>query len=59
MLVSTIVITWLSAKVFRWALLLYGKSVTPKTLWHVITGSPEMGTLPPDEATRTAKEQRA
>ncbi len=59
MLVSTIVITWLSAKIFRWAILLYGKSVTPKTLWHVITGSPEMGTLPPDEATRTTKEQRA
>ena len=59
MLICTVLITWLSAKVFRWAILLYGKSVTPKTLWHVITGSPEMGTLPPGEATQAAKEQTA
>jgi ABC-2 type transport system permease protein len=58
MLVSTLLITWLSAKIFRWAILLYGKSITPKTLWYVITGSPDAGTLPPDEADQAAREEQ-
>lgn len=33
---STILITWISAKVFRWATLLYGKRATPREIWRVI-----------------------
>jgi ABC-2 type transport system permease protein len=44
--VTTIVMTWLSAKVFRWGLLLYGKRVSLRTLWQVVRGQPDMGTVP-------------
>jgi len=43
--VSTVLVTWASAKVFRWALLLYGKKPSIKTLWSVITGQQEMGVI--------------
>ncbi len=43
MLVSTIFVVWVSAKVFKWALLMYGKKASPRELWRVIRGNPEMG----------------
>ncbi len=45
MLLTTVFIMWASAKIFRWALLLYGKRVTPRELWRVIRGSVETGTV--------------
>jgi ABC-2 type transport system permease protein len=47
---STILVTWAAAKVFRWALLLYGKKPTIKTLWQVISGRQEMGVVPTKSA---------
>lgn len=38
LLVTTVLIVWASARVFRWSLLLYGKRWTPRELWHVIRG---------------------
>jgi ABC-2 type transport system permease protein len=52
--VTTVFMTWASAKVFRWGLLLYGKKVSPRTLWRVIRGQPEMGSMP-----LSSKEQQA
>jgi ABC-2 type transport system permease protein len=43
---STVFVTWSAAKVFRWALLLYGKKPSIKTLWHVISGKQEIGIIP-------------
>lgn len=53
MLLTTLFIMWASAKIFRWALLLYGKRVTPRELWRVIRGSVEIGTV----AATTAQER--
>lgn len=44
--VTTVVMTWLSARVFRWGLLLYGKRVSLRTLWSVIRGRSDVGTVP-------------
>lgn len=44
--VSTLVVTWASAKVFRWALLLYGKRPNIMTILRVITGRQEIGVIP-------------
>ncbi|GAB5490407.1 MAG: ABC transporter permease [Phototrophicaceae bacterium] len=41
--VSTALVTWAAAKVFRWALLLYGKNPSIMTLFRVITGNQEIG----------------
>lgn len=49
-------VMWASAKVFRWALLLYGKKVGIGTLLRVIRRNPEIGSLP---AQSSAKEGRA
>jgi ABC-2 type transport system permease protein len=38
MIVTTVAIVWMSARVFRWGMLLYGKSLTPRELWRVIRG---------------------
>jgi len=43
---SSLLVTWAAAKVFRWALLLYGKKPNIKTLWRVITGYQEIGVVP-------------
>lgn len=43
--ISTVLVTWAAAKVFRWALLLYGKKPSIRTLWSVITGQQEMGVI--------------
>lgn len=39
LLASTLFVVWLSARIFRWALLLYGKRLTPRELWRVIRGT--------------------
>lgn len=44
LLATTIFIVWISARVFRWALLLYGKRVTPRELWRVIRGTSGIAT---------------
>lgn len=43
---TTLTVTWFSAKVFRWALLLYGKKPNLMTIWRVIRGTPDIGTMP-------------
>lgn len=44
--VSTVIVTWAAARVFRWALLLYGKKPNIFTIFRVIRGNPEMGFRP-------------
>lgn len=44
-LLSTLFIIWLSARVFRWGLLLYGKRITPREIWRVIRQAPEPHTV--------------
>lgn len=52
--VSTIAIMWLAAKVFRLGMLMYGKRLTPRTLWAALregsttltTATQEMNALP-------------
>lgn len=38
MFLTTILVVWLSARVFRWGMLMYGKRITPRMLWQVIRG---------------------
>ncbi|MEZ4671655.1 MAG: ABC transporter permease [Anaerolineae bacterium] len=38
---SSVFVVWASARVFRWALLLYGKRITVREIWRVIRYSPE------------------
>lgn len=43
---TSIVVTWVSAKIFRWATLLYGKRPSPLELWRVIrSGDVEIGAV--------------
>lgn len=49
-LATTIFITWASAKVFRWGLLLYGKKITLRELWRVIRGKSDMSFTAPQSA---------
>lgn len=52
--VTTIVVVWLAAKVFRLGMLMYGKRLTPRTLWEALragsvtltTATQEMDALP-------------
>jgi ABC-2 type transport system permease protein len=37
MLITIVVVVWLSARVFRWGLLLYGKKFNLREVWRVIT----------------------
>ena len=53
--VSTFVVTWAVAKVFRWALLLYGKKPNPLTLWRVIRGTEDIGVIPAQSTDMEAK----
>lgn len=39
---SSVFVVWASARVFRWALLLYGKRITVRELWRVIRSAPEV-----------------
>lgn len=50
LLVTTILITWLSAKIFRLGILLYGKRMTPHEVWRAIRSSADMGTTVSKEA---------
>lgn len=47
LLASSVVAVWASARVFRWASLLYGKRATPREIWRVIRGANanRMGTV--------------
>lgn len=45
LLLTTIGVLWASAKVFRWALLLYGKTPGPRAIFKVIRGDVEIGTV--------------
>ncbi|MEO8613282.1 MAG: ABC transporter permease [Chloroflexota bacterium] len=45
LLASALLVVWASSKVFRWALLLYGKRITLRELWHVIRQSPHTATV--------------
>lgn len=51
MIASTSLVVWLSARVFRWGLLMYGKRFTPRQLWQVIRQSskPESGITRPSQ----------
>jgi ABC-2 type transport system permease protein len=44
MAATTIFVIWASTRVFRWALLMYGKRITVRELWRVIRSDVEMGT---------------
>lgn len=41
LLLTTAFLMWASARVFRWALLMYGKRPTPRELWRVVRGRNE------------------
>ncbi len=45
LLVTSALVVWGSARVFRWGLLLYGKRVTPRELWRVVRSSPSTATV--------------
>ncbi|MGB1286305.1 MAG: ABC transporter permease [Aggregatilineales bacterium] len=45
LLATTIFITWASAKVFRWALLLHGKKIGIRDILRVVRGNVETGVL--------------
>ncbi len=45
LILSVIVVTWASAKVFRWGTLLYGKKPTPRELFRIIRGSADIATV--------------
>ena len=44
LLLTSLFVTWASARIFRWALLLYGKRPSPRELIRVIRRSPTMAT---------------
>ncbi len=44
LLLATILITWASARIFRWGLLLYGKRPSPRELLRVLRQSPRLET---------------
>lgn len=50
--ISCVVITWISAKVFRWATLLYGKQPSLREIWRVIRAKHvDVGTIITGEQT--------
>ncbi len=59
--VSTIAIMWLAAKVFRLGMLMYGKRLTPRTLWAALregsvtltTATQEMNAVPAQKKQRS------
>lgn len=46
LLLTTVLVVWASARVFRWALLLYGQRPGLRTLWRVLRGNADMGIVP-------------
>jgi ABC-2 type transport system permease protein len=55
-IVSVIGVMWLSAKVFRLGMLMYGKALTPRTLWQALREGKT--TLTTASTEYTAKETR-
>jgi ABC-2 type transport system permease protein len=53
LVLSSLFIIWASARVFRWGLLLYGKRISFREIWHVIWSSPEMGVAVKQDAGST------
>lgn len=43
--ISTVLITWASARVFRWGILLEGNKANLKTIWRVLFSKQEAGTV--------------
>lgn len=54
---SVLLIIWASAKVFRWAILLYGQRVSFKLILRALRGRTEIGVLPTEPPTTTANNQ--
>lgn len=50
LVLTTLVVVWASARVFRWALLLYGKRPTPRQIWRAIRSAPRMAVIPQEGA---------
>ncbi|MBN1202979.1 MAG: ABC transporter permease [Anaerolineae bacterium] len=49
-LVSVLAVMWLAAKVFRLGMLMYGKPLTPRTLWQALRAGQKTLTTAQDEA---------
>lgn len=45
LLVTIALFVWIAAKIFRWGLLLYGKSPRPRDLFRVLRGNVDPGTI--------------
>lgn len=45
LVLTTVFIVWASGRIFRWALLLYGKKPSVMMLWRVLSGRVDMGTM--------------
>jgi ABC-2 type transport system permease protein len=43
--ITSVIVVWASARVFRWGLLLYGKRPTPREIWRVVRSSPRTATV--------------
>jgi ABC-2 type transport system permease protein len=52
LLLTMLLVVWASARVFRWALLLYGQRIGIRDIWNVIRRSPDSQTV----TARTAEE---
>lgn len=50
LLVTTIVLIWVSARIFRWALLLYGKRPSLRQIFTALRRAPTMATTAPTSA---------
>jgi len=55
LLVSTVIVAWAGAKIFRWGLLMYGKKITPRDLISVIFGNVDSGTTISQEQEKEAE----
>jgi ABC-2 type transport system permease protein len=51
---SALLVVWASSKVFRWALLLYGKRIGIREIWQVIRQSPQTATVTAQSRGETA-----
>lgn len=51
LLVTTIIVIWVSARIFRWALLLYGKRPSLRQIFSALRRAPTMATTAPTSTT--------
>jgi ABC-2 type transport system permease protein len=51
---SALLVVWASSKVFRWALLLYGKRIGLREIWRVVRQSPHTATVTAQSTGETA-----